>query len=111
MPSLRLIVLRSPKLDTLRSFYELLGMSFTEEKHGKAPRHFAATLGELVLELYPGADESPVRLGFCVANLDEIVQTFKAGGGAVKEAPHENERGYQTVLVDPDGRMIELTQE
>ncbi len=111
MTTLRLIVLRSPQLDTLRRFYEMLGMRFTEEKHGQGPRHHAATLGELVLELYPGTDVSLVRLGFSVANLDQIVQTFKAGGGTVKQAPHENEQGYQAVLVDPDGRAIELTQE
>lgn len=111
MPSLRLAVLRTPKLDALRHFYELLGLTFAEEKHDKGPSHFAATLGGIVLELYPGKDESLIRLGFSVTNVDQIVQNFKAAGGTVKQAPHENEWGYQAVIVDPDGRTIELTQE
>ena len=111
MPSLRVIVLRSPNLEDLKIFYELLGLHFTEEKHGKGPRHISATLGDLVLELYPGADQSLTRLGFSVPNVDQIVQNFKAAGGTLKQAPHENDQGYQAILVDPDGRTIELTQE
>lgn len=111
MPALRLIVLRSPDLDRLKVSYETLGLEFTEENHGSGPRHYAASLGTLVLELYPGNDKSSLRLGFSVTNLDQVVQDFKAAGGVVKEPPHENEWGYQAVLQDPDGRMIELTQE
>jgi catechol 2,3-dioxygenase-like lactoylglutathione lyase family enzyme len=48
---LTLIVLGCVDLELSRRFYEALGMSFVEEKHGSGPHHYACTLAETVLEL------------------------------------------------------------
>lgn len=113
MPSLRLIVLRSPKLDLLKAFYETLGVAFKEEKHGKGPKHYSALLKEVVLELYPAelGESSSMRLGLAVAHLDKIVQSLRASGFTITQIPRKSEWGYQAVALDPDGRSVELTQE
>lgn len=51
---INLIVLRSDQLQVTRGFYEALGLSFVEEKHGHGPVHLSATTQSgTVLELYP----------------------------------------------------------
>ncbi len=40
-----LVVLYSDKLEEVKEFYELLGLKFQKEKHGKGPEHFACDLG------------------------------------------------------------------
>lgn len=79
--SLRLLVLKTHRLAAVREFYELLGVGFREERHGKGPLHFSShlrDLGELVLEIYPlKEDETPdvsLRLGFAVLDANRIIQ-------------------------------------
>lgn len=47
------LVLRTEDMDRLKKFFERLGLSFVEEKHGGGPAHFATQHGETVLEIYP----------------------------------------------------------
>ena len=110
-PSLSLLVLRSPDLDRLKSFYTALGLRLTAERHGNGPDHYSATLGATVLELYPGDGQvekgSPgdVRLGFELESLDQIPT-------AVVGPARPVERDGRRVLIvrDPDGRAVELTE-
>ncbi len=91
MASLGLLVLRCDDLERTRAFYDALGLTFTPEQHGAGPRHFSAKLGSLVLELYPASaahrPETGLRLGLSISG---------ATAGQ---------------LVDPDGRIVELSQE
>jgi hypothetical protein len=58
--SLSLLVLRSSRLEAMRTFYEALGLTFVEEKHGAGPVHYSAQLGSTVLEIYPGETSPPI---------------------------------------------------
>ena len=61
-----LLVLRTPKLEDLKSFYSALGVQFKSERHGNGPDHDAATLeGDLVLELYPAQGGSGLQIPDC----------------------------------------------
>lgn len=51
--SFTLLVLKSRQVDRVRSFYEALGIAFTEEQHGSGPRHHAGRVAD--------ADEETVR--------------------------------------------------
>ncbi len=69
---LSLMVLRSPRLEETRRFYDSLGLQFQEEKHGKGPVHYSCSLGSTVLELYPvaeGDSASGVGLGLALRGL------------------------------------------
>ena len=94
---LTLIVLRVSDLERSRAFYAELGFDLVLEQHGDGPVHYACTLGELVLELYPHAQPSNVRLGLRVSM--ETVTRVQAQ--LIREAVY--------VVRDPDGNAIELT--
>jgi catechol 2,3-dioxygenase-like lactoylglutathione lyase family enzyme len=117
-PSLALIVLRCRDLQASRAFYTALGVSLAEEQHGSGPVHYAAELGDAVFELYPGKPgAAPERtaagatlLGFRVDDLDGALAAVRASGAPVVSAPAETPWGRRAVVLDPDGRAVELKQ-
>ena len=109
MTSLNLIVLRGPRLDVVKTFYEAIGLRFVSEKHGRGPHHFSSMSGAVVLELYPSgkeADVSDLRLGFGVPSLAAVRERLISLGVDVPDP-----EGSAVVVNDPDGRRVELTQE
>lgn len=107
---LNLLVLRTPRLEDMRTFYSALGASFQREQHGDGPEHYAATLADdFVLELYPrvdGATPDPgLRLGIKVDNIREAL-------GAIGQsvAPRQTQWGLRALVHDPDGRTVELVE-
>ena len=112
-PLLKLIALRTPRLHEMKDFYGALGVKFVEEQNGKNPKHFSGSMGAAVLQLHPlpkGAPEpdKSVRLGFVVPDLGAIVSQL--GSTGVRIGPSER-NAPAVVIKDPDGRIIELTQE
>jgi len=112
-PLLKLIVLRSHRVDELKEFYATLGIEFIKERRGQGPAHYAGAIGSAILELSPLAKGTPdpdksVRLGFAVPNLGTIA--ILLGSAGIRIGP--SERNTPAVVIkDPDGRVIELTQE
>ena len=111
--SLKLLVLRSPQLDRLRTFYRLLGIDFAEERHGSGPLHFAGRIGDTIFELYPlgsegGSADSTLRLGFSVTDLAETMRSLEATGVTIMSEPKPSAWGQRAVVRDPDGRAVEL---
>ncbi|MEO1525274.1 MAG: glyoxalase/bleomycin resistance/extradiol dioxygenase family protein [Planctomycetota bacterium] len=106
-PSLKLLVLKTHNIEALKWFYERLGFDFVEETHGNGPVHFAAALGDGVLEIYPlpvGAGiDSTTRLGFGVANLQSLLNSLD-----VACRSKTTNWGLRAVVRDPDGRSVEL---
>lgn len=106
---LSLVVLRVRDLEASRSFYERVGLDLRPEQHGRGPAHLSATLGGVVVELYPRSDgpgSDGTRLGFVVPDLDAIV-------GRLDPAEHDEVRrdGERVVIaIDPDGHKVELTE-
>ena len=112
-PSLSLIVLQSRDAVITKEFYSRLGLSFQEEQHGSGPRHFAATLGQLVLEIYPCPNNTPansLRVGFRVPSVDATVESLREYGARIVSEPKDSPWGRRTVVMDPDGNKVELTQ-
>lgn len=109
----RLLVLRSTRFDQLRAFYELLGLSFVREQHGSGPVHDSASVGPVVLEIYPTRGESEidhVRLGFAVGDPDAVFRSLRDSGAEVSAEPRDSAWGRRAVVRDPDGRAVELVQ-
>lgn len=107
---LNLLVLRTPKLEEMRTFYSALGASFQREQHGKGPEHFAATLADdFVLELYPCIDGAMPDLGLRLGlSVDDIEETLSLIGES--SALRQTQSGLRAFLRDPDGRTVELLQ-
>lgn len=112
--SLTLLVLKSRQVDRVRTFYQALGIVFTEEQHGTGPRHYAGRVGEVLVEIYPlpndGSTDASTRLGFTVGNLAEVVRALEGIGTQVVKQPTQTTWGLQAVVKDPDGRSVEVTQ-
>jgi len=107
---LNLLVLRTPRLEEMRTFYSALGARFESEQHGSSPDHYAAMLGDdFVLELYPCVDgvipDPGLRLGVSVDNIGEALCAI---GQPV--APRQTQWGLRALVCDPDGRTVELLQ-
>jgi len=111
-PLLKLLVLRTHRLEEMKRFYESLGIEFVKERHGQGPAHYAGAMGSAVLEIYPLPKDAPepdksLRLGFMVMNLGAIANEL--GSGRLRIGPSERQSPV-VVLKDPDGRVVELTQ-
>lgn len=113
-PHLNLIVIRSLDAVRLVAFYQLLGISFKEEQHGRGPVHWAADLDGLVLEVYPAktSDEvnEAVRLGFEIEDVIATVNALRSSGVEIASDVKESQWGLRAVVRDCDGRTIELVQ-
>lgn len=112
---LSLMVLRTAQLDAMLQFYRALGLTFVEEKHGSGPMHYACEMNGMVIELYPAdAGTAPDRksggatmLGFKVQSVDAVIAELNI---EPVTAPKDSPWGRRASLLDPDGRMIEISQ-
>ena len=117
-PIVNLVVLRTADLALARSFYEVLGLSFVQEQHGSGPVHLSCDRGGMVLELYPGKPgQAPERLnagatmlGFVVESVEVTLEKLNALRINVVTPPKESPWGKRMVVLDPDGRAIEISE-
>ncbi|WP_315821736.1 VOC family protein [Paraflavitalea speifideaquila] len=110
---LKLIVIRTPDPESLANFYSLLGLKFDYHKHGNSPYHYGTTIGETVLEIYPLAKgqtdpDKHLRLGLAVEDFDKTIETLKEKQVPFAAEPTQTEFGYLAIIIDPDGRKLEL---
>ena len=113
-PKLSLIVVYARNLEETREFYAALGITFQDEQHGSGPRHYAATLGGAVFEIYPLRDDEQVgglRLGFGVESVDRTVQSLRQRQIKIVTEPRDSPWGRRAVVADPNGNRVELTQQ
>ena len=115
MVTLSLLVLRAADPARTRRFYEALGLLFAEEQHGTGPVHHACVLGATVLEIYPAAASDVAtrgsRLGLRVDDVRDAYRKVIGCGAGVHRTLGDSERGFLAVVIDPDGRLVELTEQ
>lgn len=112
---LKLIVIRTGALKAVAEFYTLLGLSFDYHQHGKGPYHYAATSGDMTLEIYPLAKDQMqadayLRLGFRLDHFEEVIERLRLKNVPFLSDPAASAFGYKAVVADPDGRKVELYQ-
>jgi len=115
---LNLLVLRSKNVAAALEFYRAVGLAFVEEQHGSGPIHYSCELGGMVVEIYPGSDgAAPDRkvggattMGFSIKALDSTMATLEALKVEVVSGAKEGPWGRRAVVLDPDGRAIDLTE-
>lgn len=113
--SLSLLVLKTRRMPELRAFYASLGLEFREERHRQGPLHYAGQVGDLVFEIYPLPDENAstdvsTRIGFLVEDLMQVVDLLRTQGTRITVEPRSTPWGSRGVVLDPDGRTVELYQ-
>lgn len=111
-PSLRLLVLKSANTEAALAFYTAIGFNFRQEQHGTGPLHHSAQMSGTVFELYPlgGKDvaDTTTRLGFAVDDLGKTMNQLKPLNAAVIREPELTAWGRRAVVLDPDGRSVEI---
>lgn len=111
-PKLRLVVIRTTEVGRLADFYRCVGVQFAEEQHGGGPRHFAAQLSDVVVEIYPANTPEDVdrttRLGFSISDIHGAIRALETFGAEIVVQPKQTEWGLRAVVKDPDGRAVEL---
>lgn len=110
---IRLLVIRTSEIERLADFYALLGLAFEYHKHGKSPYHYAATVGNTVLEIYPLAKgqmepDKELRLGFAPDDFESTIAVLKRRDAEFISEPVQTDFGFMAIIKDPDGRRIEL---
>ena len=114
VPRLNLVVIRSTDLDRAERFYGILGLTFCRHSPGKGPEHLAYDGPTGVFEIYPQvAGESPTvatRIGFEVADLDEVIASVVSAGGTIHRQPSNSPWGRRAVIRDFDDHLVEVTQ-
>lgn len=112
MTRISLVVLRCSSVEKALAFYRALGLEFAEERHGSGPVHYTSKVGDTILEIYPAATPVSVRherVGFRVENLETVLAAVAPSGGSAESTSlHEGVR--HAVVVDPDGRKVELSE-
>jgi len=105
-------------MPALLRFYRAIGLEFVEEQHGTGPVHYSCGLSGTVIEIYPGEDGvAPDRkaggatmIGFAVQSLDATLIALEALKVEMVSGAKEGPWGKGAVLLDPDGRAIDLTE-
>ena len=116
--SLSLLVLRTTMLVACLEFYRSLGLAFVEEKHGRGPVHYSSSANGIVIEIYPQTQngvtelgaERTIRLGFTVESLVATLQSLETVGARVLRSPALTRWGHVAVVLDPDGREVEINE-
>lgn len=116
--ALSLLVLRTANMEAMLAFYRAVGLAFVQEQHGSGPVHYSSEIGELVIEIYPAEEgHAPDRKqggatmpGFSVTDLDGALSNLRQLGIEPLSAPKESAWGRRAVVLDPDGRAVELSQ-
>ena len=101
-----LLVIRCENIEVSKTFYEGLGLIFQKEKHGNGPEHYSSEYDGTVFELYPNKGIAPIdntRLGFKITNLKETLSSLSI------DNTYEFNGNTVYVVIDPDGRKIELS--
>jgi predicted enzyme related to lactoylglutathione lyase len=112
--SLRLLVVKTRRLEEVRAFYQSLGVALAPEQHGQGPLHYAGQIGEAIFEVYPQqgdeVTDTSTRLGFAVDDLGRVLESLRAAGTPVISQAKATPWGTRAVVRDPDGRAVELYQ-
>lgn len=112
---LNLLVIYSNQPKIIADWYQSLGIDFIYHQHGKGSWHYSAKVQGIVFEIYPltSTQKTPttaIRLGFNVEHLDVLIQELVIRGTLISQSPQLKSWGYTAVVLDPDGRKVELTQ-
>ena len=113
MTSLSLIVLRTTKMESMRLFYDALGLRFVEERPEDGPVHYTCDLDGTVIEISPTVktlDTEGILLGLNVDSLDFVLANLQAAGLLPDDLPPDAAEQGELTLQDPDGRRVRLVE-
>ena len=109
------ITINTTQPDLLLRFYGFLGFQFAQKSVDKGSQAWLGRLGDLALEIFSikesYSSRAPgVQLSFQVASIADILKQLSQIKAEVMLEPMETKTGLMAIVMDPDGRSIELHQ-
>ncbi len=109
------ITLNTAQPDLLLSFYELLGFQFNQKAVDKGSHAWNGQLGDINLEIFnikeSFSNKIPgVQMSFEVKAIEDLVKKFRLLNAQIMIEPMETKTGFMSIVMDPDGRSVELIQ-
>lgn len=118
--SVAAIVLWTARSRETLAFYQALGFPLEVEQHEEGSPHWACQIGSVHFAIYEQdeGDSPPPEyqsagaslLGFEVDALDAVYLAAKTVGARVLIRPEDVPWGRRAVVLDPDGRTVELNE-
>lgn len=112
------ITLNTHQLDSMKSFYQALGCQFQTCQVDKGSAVHKTKIGTLDFSLYSvgtthsGSRPPVMQLSLKVRDLDQIISRIRdLRGVTVILDPSEMPEGRRSIVLDPDGNSIDLTEE
>ena len=110
------LVLFTGRLREVVAFYRGIGVPLEAEDHGDGATHYACEVGSTHFAVFEAAlgqalahgSGGSMFFGLSVVSARDAVDAAKAQGGAVVESPTEYPWGTRALVLDPDGRTVEL---
>ena len=103
------------RVEACVAFYTALGFPLERTTRPEAGAPAFATYEDVSLSIFPATEDprvpSHVFLVLEVDDIDGLVAKAVTAGGQMIEAPATVAWGNQCMLKDPDGRVIELSEE
>ena len=118
-PQIDAVVLHVADMQRSTEFYAMLGIELDCEKHGDGPVHYTTKLGGVHFGLYEAQAEGQASirptagasmLGFQVADIDALATALLDAGVEVHTPIQNRSWGRRMIVLDPDGRCVELNQ-
>lgn len=112
---LRSIVIATSKLKEVISFYELLGLSFQKKLVSLGTEFYWTIADDLEIAFIEKNNIAMVpqphyMLSFRVADVDKLFLNLTSQGFIGVLDPTVFDEGRKAILLDPDGRSVELIQ-
>ena len=109
------ITLNSAQPDLLLRFYTVLGFKFSQKAVDKGTQAWLGHLGDLSIEVFSIKESfsqktAGVQMSFHVKALEDLIKQFRNLKIEIMIEPLEVQSGLMAIVIDPDGRSIELTQ-
>ena len=109
------LVIRTGDVKKLAEFYGDLGANFSYQEHTAIAEITEGSGSEYLasLKICPLAGgqaeaDKHLRLGFYIFDFEEKISVLKGKSVVFLAEPAQTDYGYKAVVVDPDGREVEL---
>lgn len=109
------ITLNTAQPDLLLRFYSLLGFQFSQRAVDKGTHAWLGQLGDLSLEIFnikeSFSNKIPsVQMSFKVNAMEDLIKQFRGINTQIMMEPMSTKIGLISIIIDPDGRSVELIQ-
>lgn len=124
--SIHSIILKTEKISETYEFYKSISLPLESDSHSdleeaqdETPQSYSCQVGDVRVVIYALAPwTGPERrtkshdtmVGFAVDNLDEILEKLDQLNVKVVLPKEQTSSGQRAVVLDPDGRPVELSQ-